>query len=405
MDNDVEWVADGDRVAFFGDPDAVRAFLAREGLWEASTDFGPRLRAVLGAAGTVAQEGSEIAAGSFRWVKLTEVSANLQKQFGFRHSKSGLPTGVIKGVSGRIRKIVEFEKGPGSLLNPATISGIGGVMAQLALQQALAEITAYLARIEEKADDILARQDDSELARLYGISVTIDRALTIRNAGDEPVKDLPAPLWSTVQHGHETINTAQGVAISRLQRVIKKMEARKSVRAAAKALPDSRQAVREWLTVLARCRQMQDALDVLELDQALRESPDRLDAYRQGMQAHRQTRQRDLEKVTETLLARLVAVARRADAKVLLLPEKSPAVVAAINQIIGDIHALQESLGIVSGHEAQEPRQWREAANDVKVKAGIVTDALVEVTKPHAPKIAVAALFVLEAAHGRVKKP
>ena len=44
----------------------------------------------------------------------------------------------------------------GSMLtNPAMLAGAAGIMAQLAMQQTMQEITDYLAVIDEKVDDIL----------------------------------------------------------------------------------------------------------------------------------------------------------------------------------------------------------------------------------------------------------
>ena len=64
----------------------------------------------------VTQAGSEIAANSGRWVKLTQESAQLVKKYGLRDSaKTGLSTGVIKGQKGQVAGFVQFVKGPGAL--------------------------------------------------------------------------------------------------------------------------------------------------------------------------------------------------------------------------------------------------------------------------------------------------
>ena len=54
------------------------------------------------------EAGSEIAANSGRWVKLSEESAQAMKKYGLRESsKSGLSTGVLKGDKGQIKGFVE----------------------------------------------------------------------------------------------------------------------------------------------------------------------------------------------------------------------------------------------------------------------------------------------------------
>jgi hypothetical protein len=54
------------------------------------------------------------------------------------------------------------------------------MMAQLALQQSMNEITGYLAAIDEKVDDVLRAQKDAVLADMIGVDLVIEEALTIR---------------------------------------------------------------------------------------------------------------------------------------------------------------------------------------------------------------------------------
>ena len=85
MDNEIQLISDGDGLAVIGDPTAVERFLVSEGL--PSKDLGlQRLGAVLGTGAGVAQAGSEIAANSGRWVKLTKESAQLVKKYGLMES-------------------------------------------------------------------------------------------------------------------------------------------------------------------------------------------------------------------------------------------------------------------------------------------------------------------------------
>ena len=99
MHNEIQLISDGDGLAVIGTPADVERFLDSEGLLSLSKDLGlQRLGPVLSAGAPVAQAGSESAANSGRWVKLTEESAQALKKFGLRESsKTGLSTGVLKG--------------------------------------------------------------------------------------------------------------------------------------------------------------------------------------------------------------------------------------------------------------------------------------------------------------------
>src|SRR6185369_7093775 len=106
-----------------------------------------------------------------------------------------LSTGVLKGNSGQIRGFVQFA-GPGSFLtNPAILAGAAGIMAQVAMQQTMDEITDYLAAIDEKVDDVLRAQKDAVLADMIGVDLVIEEAMTIRGE----VGRVSEVTWSKVQ--------------------------------------------------------------------------------------------------------------------------------------------------------------------------------------------------------------
>jgi hypothetical protein len=104
MDDDIELISDGDGLAVIGSPTAVERFLASEGL--PSKDLGlPRLGSALSAVAGAAQAGSDVAANSGRWVKLTEQSAQAMHKYGLMKGSSA---GVSRAVVTRNGKI----KGP-----------------------------------------------------------------------------------------------------------------------------------------------------------------------------------------------------------------------------------------------------------------------------------------------------
>lgn len=116
MDNDIQLISDGDGLGVIGNATDVERFLVSEGL--SSKDLGlQRLKSIVGTGAVVAQAGSDIAANSGRWVKLTRESAQLVKK---------------------------------------------------------------LATIDGKVDDVLRAQKDAVLARMIGVGFVIEEAMTIR---------------------------------------------------------------------------------------------------------------------------------------------------------------------------------------------------------------------------------
>lgn len=376
MDSEVQLISDGAGLAVIGEPAAVERFLGAEGL--SSRDLGlPRLRAVLSAGAAAAQAGSEIAANSGRWVKLTKESAQLVKKHGLRESsKTGLSTGVVKGSQGQVRTFVEFAKGSGSLLgNPAILAGAAGIMAQLAMQQAMDDITDYLATIDEKLDDVLRAQQDAVVADMIGVGFVIEEALAIR----EQVGRVSEVTWSKVQATSATIARTRAYALRQLDAFAEKLERKAKIGDLAKTAEKTESKVQEWLAVLARCSQLQDALAVLELDRVLDVAPDELDRHRLGLRTTRQNRLDLISQSTERLLARMNSAAGTANTKVLLHPATCRNLVDSSNQVASAVGAFHDRLGIDSAHDPLKARRWMDAAADVRDRAlgtgaeGVVT--------------------------------
>jgi hypothetical protein len=325
----------------------------------------PRLGAVLSSGAAVAQAGSEIAANSGRWVKLTQESAQLVSKHGLRKSsKTGLSTGVLKGNSGQVKGFVQFV-GPGSLLtNPALLAGAAGIMAQVAMQQAMDEITDYLATIDEKLDDVLRAQEDAVWADMIGAGLNIDEAMTIR----EHAGRVNEVTWSKVQATSATIARTQAYALRQLDALAEKMERKTKIGDLAEMAKEAESKVQGWLAVLARCFQLQDAIAVLELDRVLDAAPDDLDGHRLGLKASRQKRLDTISRSTERLMARMDAVAGTANTKVLLHPTTSAAVVQSGEHVGSAVDDFHGRLGIESGRQSLAAKRWVDAAAEVRDK-------------------------------------
>src|SRR3954453_13527595 len=175
MNDEIQLISDGDGLAVIGEPAAVERFLASEGLPSKDLEL-PRLAKNLSAGAAFAQAGSELTLRSGRWVQLTKESAQQVAKHGLRHSsKTGLSTGVLKGNKGQIGGFVQFVKGPGAIAsNPALLAGAAGIMAQLAMQQTMDEITDYLAKIDEKLDDGFPAQGNEAQAEMMGVGCAIN---------------------------------------------------------------------------------------------------------------------------------------------------------------------------------------------------------------------------------------
>lgn len=368
MNGEIQLISDGDGLAVIGDPMDIEHFLVAQGLDRLPVrDLGlQRLRKLESNVAIAAHVGSSIAAGSGRWVQITEESAGLIKRYALMtRTDNGLSLGVVQDVlgDGKIKGIVQFAQGPGSILgNPAVLAGVAGVMAQVAIQQQMDEISEYLEVINEKVDDILRGQKDAVLAEMIGVYLVIEEAWTVR----EQVGRVSEVTWSKVQGTSMTIAQTQAYALRQLDAIAEKLGTKKDAGEIARTAKEAEAKVREWLAVLARCFQLQAAISVLELDRVLDARPDDVDEHRLGLNAARQKRDELIVRTTARLLSEMDAAVQRANSKVLFNPFKSPAAVRSCNQVAGDLLTFSERLGIESGYELAEAKRWGQAATEAR---------------------------------------
>lgn len=365
MSTDLQLISDGDGLAVIGEPSAVERFLAAEGLPSRDLDL-QRLTSVLKTGSAVAQAGSEIARQSGRWVQLTKDSAEKLSKSSLMKGSSSDGNRAVLTEKGKITGLLEIVKGsPGhGLTNPALLSGAAGLMAQLAMKSTMEEITDYLAAIDAKLDDVLRAQKDAVLADMIGVGFDIDEALTLREHGGR-VNEV---TWSKVQGSSATIARTQAYALRQLDALAEKLERTTGIAALAEAAKAAESTAQDWLAVLARCFQLQDAIAVLEIDRVLDVAPDDFDGHRMGLRAVRQKRLDTISQTTLRLLARMDAAAGLANAKVLLNPFESPAIVRSRGHVAAAVTQFHRPLGIASGDQSVEARAWTAAATEFRDK-------------------------------------
>jgi hypothetical protein len=360
MSNEIELLIDGNGFAVIGNSADVERFLASEGL--TSTDLGlARLGGAARAGSVAAQAGAQVAANSGRWVQLTKESAEAVKKYGLMDTKTPGVKHAMVGKPGDIKQWIQIAKTPGSMLtNPAMLAGAAGIMTQFALQQQMDAITDYLAIIDEKLDDVLRAQTNQVLARMAGVEMAIREAMTVR----ESVGRVSEVTWSKVQASSTAVLETQGYALLQLRDLAEKIEKKAKLDELTEVAEKAAVDVQQWLSVLARCLQLQDAIAVLELDRVLDGSPDELDRHRVGLLCARDDRLELIEAATGVLMDRMNAAAHTANLKVLLHPTKAPRIVESSKRVAVGVHGLHEVLGIESGSEALEARRWSDAAGD-----------------------------------------
>lgn len=368
MGSEIELVSDGDGVAVIGDPtDIERFFLSAglDGVPSKELDL-QRLRSFASSAATAGQVGADLAANSGRWVKLTAESAEAVRKYGLMATKTPGVSHAMVGQRGDIKQWLQISQAPTALLTgPFALTALSTMMQQRAMQEQMDEIVEYLQEINEKVDDILRGQKVAVLADMIGVDLIIEEALIVRGQ----VGRVSEITWSKVQATGMTIARTQGYAIHQLDGIAEKLERKADVGDIAKATKEAEPRVLEWLAVLARTFQLQDAVAVLELDRVLDASPDELESHRVGLQAARQNRLELIGGCTARLLEQMRATVDRANSKVLLNPFDAPAAVRSSNRVAIGVADFRGRLGIEPGVESVDAKRWSHAALEVRDKA------------------------------------
>ena len=187
--------------------------------------------------------------------------------------------------------------------------------------------------------------------------------------------------WSKIQNSSGTILETQGMALRKLGDLSEKMEKGKKVSDLAETFGDLESQVKDWITVLAECFRLHDALAVIELDRVFDASPVELDEHRMGLKKAREDRLVKIASATHRMLGSMNIATNTANLKVLFNPRDSKNVVTVANQVAGQIDKFHEMLSIGAGWDDVEARVWKEAASDAVDKTRVITAKGIGVAK------------------------
>lgn len=343
-------VEDEQGLLFLGDPTQVKGWLDERGL--TSYEFTAK---AAGVARGVAKATETAANASGRWAKLTKESAELVKKYG---KAGGLQPGVVQKSNGQIVKWLKFEK-PSQLFSPAMATGVAGMMTQMAMEQAIQEITDYLARIDDKVSDLLRDQKDRVIADLMGASFEVDEAAAIRSK----TGSLSDTAWSKLAPCAQTTATALAYALTKLQGAADKLKRHGSVEDLSRVADAARDDVPVWLAVIAFAVKTRDRLSVIELERAFAETPESLEEHREAIVEARRDRLGKVRGGVESLRTAFGQAADNVRGEKLLHPFTVDSALAILDSLMGQTGSFSHALGIEMDEKTIERApEWGEVA-------------------------------------------
>lgn len=375
MTDEIELICDGEGLAVLGDPTAVKRFLDSEGLRTQSQELRlERLGAALETGSNIAELVSDIYANTGRYVRLTKESAEDVRRFGLMPtSVKGISHAII-GEPGSISKWIQIEDGPASLfMNPAVLSGVAGIMAQIARQQEVRALKKLLVSIDGKLDDLRRGQRDEILAKMDRAVSVIGEAMIIRERGGDR-----ETAWRKVENEVGTIAEVQANALRKIEALADKVgdvDDGTGVGFLKKTTNEIESKVGVWLAVLAQCFRLENERAILELDHVLATNPRHWDGHRIGLsEALHEKRDKAVRK-TMDLLERLDRAGTVARSNIILHAPAARSVIDSVNttnRSLEEFHALLggeshwKKLVSVRWKDAiRDPNQWRKTAKDV----------------------------------------
>ena len=284
MANEVEIIGDGDGVVFIGEQSAVNRFLESRGLFEETRPFELRnIGPYISSGADALRLVSESVEKSSRYLKLTRESARRVREMGLMPIKVEGISHAMLGDPGRIGGWIQVEVGPSAIFgNPSLLLGVAGIMTQFARQQEVRELRNFLQNIDEKLDDVRRRQRDEVIAKMDRATTAIEEVMMIR----------------------------------------------------------------VWLAVLARCLQLKDEHEILELDHVLRTAPDSFERHRLGLSQASRERGEKIAAMTGAFIAQMTEAGGVAEKNVLLRAFSSQNVINSINGVGGLVEEFQKPLGL-----------------------------------------------------------
>ncbi|HIW91287.1 MAG TPA: hypothetical protein H9870_06475 [Candidatus Corynebacterium avicola] len=377
---ELQLIKDDEGLAVIGEASLVEAFCGSLDLTDKTPvrNLGTRLS---GASG-LAAVGQQYVETSGRWLKLTDESFAALKTASMTQSKTtGNFFAILRSPDGKITKNLQFLENPGKgiagIASPAALAAAASMLNQMAMQQTIDEIKDYLDVIDRKVDDILRNQTIDIVSKMYGVGDLIDEAFIVRDS----VGHVSGTTWSKVQNSASILSSTQRYALQQLSDLTDRIEAESDLGDLAKIIAEADQEIKDWLVVLARCLQLREEVDSLELDRVAETEPQNLESHRQGLQSARESRWMKVGNVLSGLLARINDASRRANSKVLLHPIPAGRVVRSGNHLSSSVVTFQEHIGLTGEHRQIRARRWLSAAGDAKDAvvdgAGTAKDAVI----------------------------
>jgi hypothetical protein len=173
-------------------------------------------------------------------------------------------------------------------------------------------------------------------------------------------------MWSQVQAASQLIAETQSAALRELDALAARFENQDKVKELVDSATEARHEVAVWLTVLARCFELDDSMDILTLDRVTQENPAELDGHRIALETVRESRREAILGTTDRLLGRMDVAASTANSQTLNHKKKSRIVLGALSDVVQTVDAFHAPFDVATSDVRHDAKSWRDAARELE---------------------------------------
>lgn len=321
-----------------------------------SSNLVARLGNVLGGTSALMTE-------SGRWLRLDDVSVAYVR----RHRVTNLSRGVLRtrdlagGEGTRIAKHLRFSSV--NLANPAGTAVLSSMATQMAIQQSLEQMQRCIEQIDAKVNRLIEADRTRVMSELDGFAGAVREAESLRAA----TGTVSATTWSKVENNSTPLRAHQSRAVRELRSLVDEIEeCGKNVDRLADALARAEKEAPFWMEVLAKTILIQDEQYYVELERVASDTPDELEAHRQGIITARGERTATIAEALEGISGSIARSAELSNAGYVMNPISSGRVTQYANRVNEVVDVFASRAGIeLSGSRRLDGKKWFRAVGDM----------------------------------------
>lgn len=282
-------------------------------------------------------DGSELAArltdNKSIWLGVGEVA---RKILATQDGKTGANIGPLALLITKADKV-----SLAAVAGPQASVAIALILAQVAIQEAVAQIINYLTGMGEKIEKVLKDQQDQAVANIFKIRQAVTEVSMIR----DETGTINEVAWSKVATLSVESMGLQKYPLQKIEALMNDVHSAKSAKQLQKATDAAMNELGAWLGILGNAVLLQDELSIIELDRVLTADPETFEGYQRAISLARSRRIDEVVSVLRPYDEVLQESWSRAESQQLIFPALSKKTFENLEHLDSDLDNFLIAIG------------------------------------------------------------